>query len=211
MAEKKPPTSIKLVAVLQILFGALGLVSAVTNLVSLAAGLQPGGFMSASANDPVAQAQKDFYDGLARLPEKLPGGMAVQYGLVGTEALLSGMMLASGIGLLKLRPWARILAIIYALTSLLHKVCLPVYFVLYYIPAMNQFADELGAKGTEHQVFAFAARITAYAQAFGPVLLAIYPLAVLFFMLKPSTRAAFRESQGAVETPVPAPANPPTA
>ncbi len=192
MPEKKPPTSIKLVAVLQILFGALGLIGAVTNLVSLAAGLQPGAFSTPSPSDPMAQAQKDFYDGLARLQKNLPGGLAALYGQVGIEVLLSSLMLASGIGLLKLRPWARTLAIVYALASLLVKVVLPIYGVLYLIPAMNSLADELASKGHEHQVFAFLARAAGYLQAFWPIVLAIYPLLVLFFMLKASTRAAFR-------------------
>jgi hypothetical protein len=200
MQEKRPPTSIKLVAALQILFGALGLVDNTVLLAMLGVGLQ-GGAQIGSSNDPVTQAEIDLLNGVVGVKNALPGGIAVVYGQVGAEALLSALMLASGIGLLKLRPWGRPLAICYALASLLFKAGFAVYLLVYSIPAMNQLADELASRGTEHRVMAVAARILAYYELVEPGIVAIYPLIVLWFMLKASTRAAFHQDAAAPEVP----------
>jgi hypothetical protein len=197
--QKTPPTSIKVVAILQLIFGGLGLLSSLAGLAFLAAGLQPGGGFGApqqQANNPAAQMQKEMMEGLEKAQASVPGGKATQYGQMGVDLLLGVMMVLSGIGLLKMQPWGRSLAIAYGVLSLLLKVFAIVWGLVFVIPAMTEFIDAFGAKGPQQATFAMIMRISAYAAVIGPVIVAVYPIIVLYFMLNARTRAAFRGAAG---------------
>src|SRR5438094_767979 len=63
-----------------------------------------------------AAAQKELEAAMAR---EMPSYQAVQKVELGAGVVLAGMMIASGIGLLNLQPWARVLALVYAVLSLI--------------------------------------------------------------------------------------------
>ncbi len=191
MPARQASQWIKIVAILQIAFGALGIALGLLGLLQVAMGTQPGAFGGGGGTPQAQQMQKELQEGLQRVQNSLPGGMAVQYGQIAFGLLLSALMIASGAGMLKLQPWGRSLAIGYAVASLLDKVFSVVYIVAFTLPAIDRFMTEFGAKGAQQQMVANFARIAAYASVVGPVVLSIYPLFVLIFMLKASTRKAF--------------------
>jgi hypothetical protein len=205
MQERKPPHWIKLVALLQIIFGVLGVLNAVSGTVMLAVGGPGAGLAPSPGTTPQAQAAQDFQDSIRRAMESAPGGKAWQFGETGFSALLSVVMLASGVGLLKMQPWGRALAIAYALASLLQKGAGLVYGFVFQLPFANQVMDELAARGPDYQALAAIGRVMFYVMPCLSAVVGIYPLLVLLFMLKASTRAAFRA--GATEAPA-APAPP---
>jgi peptidoglycan/LPS O-acetylase OafA/YrhL len=97
-------THLKIVAVLYLIFGAFGLIGAM--FVALAFGVAGG----------VVGANAQAHDAAIALPILgLTGTVLVVFLLV-----TSVPAIAAGIGLLKLRPWARILGIVVAVLYLIH-------------------------------------------------------------------------------------------
>jgi hypothetical protein len=191
--KRTPPRLINVIAILQMVFGALGLLMAVPGAIALATGVQPGAFNPGQAGGPQAQMQKELQDGIFKAEqESMPGGKATRYGQLGFGVLLSLMMIASGWGLKQMQPWGRTLAILYAVGSLLEKVFAVTVLSLYTIPAMIAFLDQFATGGPQQAMIANFTRIASYASLVGPVVVAVYPIIVLVIMLKASTRAAFR-------------------
>jgi hypothetical protein len=205
--KKTPPTLIKVIAIFQIVFGVLGVLCSMSSLAALGGGFT-GSFGAPPANDPQAKMMKELQDELQRLPETTPGGRVVQYSQLGLDVLLSVVMLVSGLGLLQMQAWGRSLAIGYAVLSLLNKVFTTTYTLVVTLPALNTLMDNFIAKGQpspQMQPILTVVRLTPYFALVVAAVTAIYPLLVLFVMLKGSTRAAFR-----ADGPVPA-EPPPTA
>ena len=193
--QKTPPAGVKVIGILQLIFGGLGLLLGLIGLLALVAGFKPGGgFGAAPANNPQAKMQQELQEGLEQAQANVPGGKAVQYGDLGANLLLSLMMIASGIGLLQLQPWGRSLAIGYAVLSLLTKVFGLIFALAFTIPAITEFMDSFAVKYPEMKAVATVSRIAFYGGVFGALVVAIYPIIVLFIMLSRSTRVAFGAS-----------------
>src|SRR5262249_41870247 len=108
--------------------------------------------------------------------------------------LAGAAMLASGIGLLKMRGWARWLTIGYACYNILSTILSVIYQVTYVVPAMDEFIAKEAQKPNlppgQGAGLNMAGSVTA-AAAFFPLLLLVYPAALLIVMYLPSIRAAF--------------------
>jgi hypothetical protein len=99
--------------------------------------------------------------------------------------VLAAVLLVSGIGLLKLKPWARTAAIGYAFGTIILSCISSFVFVRYVLPVMLEKAATLSGPD------AFALKIGAYAGASGGFIGLIYPALLLFFMTRPHIKAAF--------------------
>jgi hypothetical protein len=176
------------IAIFQFLFGGLGLVTDICAGVQSAGGGQA--FMMGGPQGAQQQnLAKDFETFIA---EKVPYHKAVNFTLLGLDVLLCVVMLASGVGLLQMQPWGRLLAIFYAGLSILLKIVTVIYTALAIIPIIQEFTGPLSKKGQEQAVMATALEIGTYASAVLPVVFMIYPIIVLIVMLRPSIAAAFR-------------------
>ena len=60
--------------------------------------------------------------------------------------VLSIAMIVSGLGLLKMQGWARALAILYAIVSLLHKIVVAVYTLAFLNPASQEALQQISAE-----------------------------------------------------------------
>jgi hypothetical protein len=181
------------IAILHLIGGSLGLMGALCGGGFELAGGQK---LFTGMGGPQAAAQEKLQTGLAAAVEKhAPAYTPIHAGQYAVSMLTAVMMIAAGIGLLKMRPWARSLSIAYAVLSILSTVFFLIYGLAYVLPAMLAFLRDAAADP------AFAALPPgtlagaeggAYAGIITPPLFIIYPIAVLVIMLLPSTVAAFR-------------------
>jgi hypothetical protein len=199
--QNPPPASIKVFGILQIVFGGLALLCSLLGALGLAMSFAMGGAAGGGAAAPNLKPQEkemvEFQQSLPTIQDKQPGGKVVQYAQAGLDLVLSVVMIVSGIGLLQMQAWGRLLAIGYSVVSLLQKVFGIVYAVAFTIPATNQLIETFAPKFPPAQTMASLFRMIAYATPIVMLVIAVYPTLVLIFMLKGSTARALRSDRPA--------------
>ncbi len=163
------PTAVTVFGVLNIVFAVFGIIGLMASVVLFLP-------QSALAHNPVIQL---IHDNPAY-------GMWIKL-TIGLGFLATGAKLASGIGLLLLKPWARLLAIGYAIYAIGMVV---VGSVVNYFFLMRPLLEQAQAKqGPE----AAAAIGGAIGGTVGGCFGLIYPVLLLVFMLRPNVVAAFHQ------------------
>lgn len=191
------PTSVLTLAILHLVFGGLGLIC--TMCAGLGSMGNPFGGLGQQQGQQKMQAEME-----KQMDEKLPAANAVQYGGMAIDAVLSFMLIAGGIGLLKMASWARTLSLVYAALSLLHKLFGAIYSIAFMIPLMTEIKPLLIEEmRTDPQVtpqmaesLATLVGMTGYFSLAVVVVTMLYPTIVLIIMLRPSVAAAFRGEVG---------------
>ena len=112
MRVARRSSAIKVIAILNLVGGFLGLLGSLFNLLILLLG--PGGFGPQPANNPLDPVVMDTF-----MVANAPGYHASQYIGTGVDLLLDLLMIVSGFGLLQYQKWARKMAITYAVMSLI--------------------------------------------------------------------------------------------
>lgn len=163
----KRPTAITVFGVLNIGFAALGLVGLLFTVMMFA--------QSGASHNPMIQIFRDNPAYAAWIKITIPLGL-----------LSSLALLASGIGLLLMKNWARVLAIAYAIFSLVFGLVGQVVNYLYLVKPMMEQASQ--ARGPE----AGAAIGGAIGGVLGGCIGMVYPIVLLIFMLRPKLVAAFQ-------------------
>jgi len=199
--QRTRPTSATVIAVLNLVFGALWLLCGLGSLGMQASGMQqkfanmgninPG-------NNPQLAKQEEIRKEIMEFSQKA-GARPSEYASHVQYVVLAILLIVSGIGLLKTAPWGRALALVYAALSILSNLALMLLVLLTDIPAVHEFADKLATQGQEAQMIANLMKVTAYLAVVLPLLSLIYPAIVAVLMLRPTVAAAFRG-----ETPLPA-------
>jgi hypothetical protein len=105
-------------------------------------------------------------------------------------AVVCVVLLAAGIGLLRLRPWARMASIIYAIYAILMGLVGMV--VNYYFLVQPMLAQAQQKQGAE----AAGAIGGAIGGCIGGCFGLIYPILLLIFMTRANVVAAFRPTSG---------------
>jgi hypothetical protein len=166
----RPSTGVKVLAVFQIVLGALGLLSAPLTLA-----------LRGIAHDPVSQRIQEITWGGAL-------GVWMRIALaVGT--LLSAVLLAAGVGMLRARPWARRASLLYAGVSFaMQAVGVAINFAVLY-PAMDYIAREHAGDPIAQAAVA-GGRIGGI---FGALLALALPITILIVLTRPSVKAQFQE------------------
>ena len=168
------PTSITVLGVLNIVFGALGFVAIIFTAVSL---MMPAGH----TNNPVFE--------IIRNSPVLATWMKISLPLGFLSCVVS---IAAGIGLLKLKGWARTLSIIYAIYSIVVIVLGTAINAIFLMrPLMEQASQK---QGPEAAVLIGGAIGGTFGSCFGM----IYPVLLLIFMFRPNVKAAFRPSDESI-------------
>lgn len=190
--RRNRPASITVIAILHFVFGGLGIVGGLCSGVQLAVGNQ---MFAAMAGAQAAQ-QKKMQEDLDRdLWEKLPSYKPVAYVGVGLELLMSGLMIAAGVGLLRLQPWGRTLSVCYALLSIAWKLFTSVYAFAVCNPVLRDILAtmprEQGEAGRALE-FKLGTEIGMLTAGILPLVFMIYPIVVLVIMAQPSVKAAVR-------------------
>jgi hypothetical protein len=193
MKQRKPPNAVLGVAIFQIAFGAIALLSAPYAL--LQAG---GGGMFFFSGFPGAEEQRQFQDDLNKTLEELPYYRPMQYGGIALGLVVGAAMIVSAIGLLKMRAWARRLTIGYACYSMLNTIGGFIYTLLYVLPAMDAFVETERQKpnlppGLAPVLGIMSPLMTVI--AFATLLFLAYPIVLLVVLFRPHVREAFRPTE----------------
>ncbi len=161
------PTSVTVFGVLNIIFGALGLLSIV--------------FSAAMFFAP----QPDMSNPAIRIFSRTPILMLwMKVGVV-LGSVTSVAVLASGIGLLQLRPWARTASIIYGVYAIIMgMVGTVINYLFLFGPLMEEAQHSRGPEAAG----AIGGAIGGVA---GGLIGLIYPVLLLVFMYRPNVVAAF--------------------
>ncbi len=172
------PASVTVFGILNIVFAALGIFALLASVALLAA-------VGAVSDNPVVQIIQNNPAFATWMK------ISVVLGLV-----VSGALLAAGIGLLKLKPWARTISIAYAIYSI---VMLPLGTVVNYVyltkPLLEQAHQMQGPE-------AAGAVGGAIGGMFGGCFGLIYPVLLLIFMFRPNVVAAFRPAPAGAPIPL---------
>lgn len=145
-------------------FGFLG------TFASIALFMMPG-----NSNNPVIRIMHDTPAYAAWVKFSIPLGL-----------LACGALLAAGIGLMLLKPWARKLSIGYAIYALVFGLInIVINFLFLVRPMLEQAREQHGAE-------AAGAIGGAIGSSVGGCIGLIYPILLLIFMFRPNVVAAFR-------------------
>jgi hypothetical protein len=186
--ERTRPTSVTVIAILNLVFGGLSLLLLICGGAMTLGGGGKG--MGGQADPKVEQLQKDLE---AAQRQRFPASDAFSYGNIGLELIVCGLLIVSGIGLLRLQSWGRLLSLIYPPLSLLEKVISLVWIGTVWIPAVQEVVPPFKGTATpEQQRVATIMEMTPYGAGIVTLLTAIYPIIVLVIMLRPAVAAAFR-------------------
>jgi hypothetical protein len=190
MPQKKP-TSVVVIAVMQIVFGAIGACGSLTTLSGLQQSLQSLN-QQPQANAP-GQPKISAQDVQKKFEEKIPNFDLIQKAEAGVGLAVCLVMIASGIGLLKLQPWGRMLAILYAFLSIAMRIYGLVFAFMFVMPAFSDLTNDISAQfGKDAAMFAQIMQWSFMTVLILGSLTVIYPVIVLIIMLRPAVRAAFR-------------------
>jgi hypothetical protein len=147
MAKQKRPGAVTALAIVFIVFGALGLLSGCCGFIRIGMNqasaadrklaTEAVGPFGRGFNPPPAPDINDYYAKYA------PGYLAYQILTTAASALASGALLVGGIGLLNLWPWARVLALAYAGYAALSSFATVVYSLIFLAPANAKFIEEV--------------------------------------------------------------------
>ncbi len=193
--QRRRPASITVLGVLHLIGGGLGLLLLLCGAVALLAGVttmgSPFGGAASGQQGPEVEVTKAM--------QNIPGYQAVTVAQTVVDLALDVMLLTAGIGLLKLRPWARSLSLVYAVLSILLHIFTLIWSLGFVMPAMEEAilkAMALAPRGAPPGAAAAMRVILIVGLVIGQIF-AIYPIVVLFILLSPSVRAAFRGESAA--------------
>ena len=186
MRVAKRSSAIKVLAILNLVGGFLGLLGSLFAVVGLVSGPNLFGTPpNANSFDPALIE--------AQMAATLPAYRVAQYGSLVLGFVLDFLLISSGFGLLYYQKWARVLAIAYAVLSLVVKVATVAYQFLVVIPAMGPIIDQalVNAPPAQRQAMAIGGKVGGYLGGCLPLVFAVYPIVVLSILLSKSGKAAF--------------------
>jgi hypothetical protein len=188
------PTAVVVLGVLHLVGGGLGLLGTVCG--GLGQGLQ-GAFPTPGG----AGGQENPGVLLQRKLAELPGQPGFTYGELAANLVLDVALVAAGIGLLQMRPWARTLSLIYAPLSIVNRLVGVVYSLVVVIPALDgiirQMLDEMNrhrpaqAPNFPIDTFANTMKMVMIGSTVLSALVIAYPIVVLILLNRPAIKAAF--------------------
>ncbi len=185
------PTALTVIAILNLVFGGLGLVCfGISGVMQLTGGQRA----LTRLGTPEQQAQQQRQQFRHEIEQQVNEQRVPLYRLYSrTNAVLNTLfslaLVASGIGLLCLQPWARWVAVGYACLSILLQVVVIVYTVAWMLPAEQEVMRRMPPQNDQERMAYNIAQVAAPGCPCGMML---YPGAVLLVMLLPSTGEAFR-------------------
>src|SRR5882724_8104052 len=161
------PTSVTVFGVLNIVFAVFGILGVLGSVVMFLPQM-------ANSDNPMIKIINNNPGYAMWLKANIPLGLAA-----------CGALLAAGIGLLKLRPWARQLAIAYAIYAIVMSLVSSVVNYFYIVQPMLAEAHDKSGPETG------AAIGGAIGSLFGGCFGMIYPVLLLIFMFRANVKEVF--------------------
>jgi hypothetical protein len=190
MARRRP-TAVTVIGILNIIFGSLGLLCYVCAgagfLILYAAFSQAG---------PQPREMQDLRQLWEAVQRQMPWFGAYMIGNVILSFFLAILLLISGIGLLNMKGWARTLAILYSIITIVTQIAALVLTLAYVNPQILRVTQELMARNPafrpSNDPFGGGSLMGSNIQSvIGAVIGMIYAIVLLIIMLMPSVSAAF--------------------
>jgi hypothetical protein len=130
---KKRPTAVTVIAVLNFVFAGLSIAASlcVTGIAALAY----VGLSNAPAPKPGEPDLKSFIN---LIDQEVPSLKYYMVGSLALELVMKVILIAAGIGLLRLRPWGRTLCLVYAVVTILVTIASTAYTIAVSNPGMEQ-------------------------------------------------------------------------
>lgn len=175
--ERRRPASLTTIAVLNMVFGALGLICGCIN------GFSIGVLLTASPDNPneVIRAMALVAEAIQR---EAPSFMAIEIGRTLFFLVFSSLLIVAGIGLLYIGNWARIMSFIYAVTAILTQAAYLLYVFMVEYPAVARIQAQFGGDPLQN-------RASQVAGIFGIALVIAYAIVLIILLSLPGVRAAF--------------------
>lgn len=168
------PQAVTVFGVLNIAFAAFGLMGLLSSLSMLAMARN----MKASTPNPVL-----------KLMDSSPGFTLWTNISIGVGFIFTLVLLASGIGLLKMKSWGRTLSFVYIAYAVIFGILSTVMnYMFLVVPLMEQSKNQQGAEQA-------AAIGGAVGGMVGGCFGLIYPMLLAFFMMRPNVIAAFKNPE----------------
>jgi hypothetical protein len=192
MKQPKRPNAVTGVAIFQIVFGVLSLLS-IPYLLWIQLG---GGTMFfVGGNFPGAAEQQQFQDDFNNALQNAPYYQTIQWVELVVSLVVGTVMIVGGLGLMKMRVWARWLTIGYACFSIVNTLLGFFYNLFYLIPAVEAFLAQERQKPKPPPGLAFTLSIMGPMMTvvtFLTLLIIVYPIVLLIVLFRPHVREAFR-------------------
>jgi hypothetical protein len=173
------PTAVRVFGILHLILAGIGFLSGIWSLFAN----QVNGFLM-SANKPAFEAQKDYMNEITWVSH-----------LTGVFMLaLAGLLLTSGLMLVRSRPAGVTWSHRYAWTSIATKVISLVITVAVVLPAMQQMMDDALAltpgmpAGAADTMTDIMKSFTAIATVATPLISCLYPALALYFLSRPQVK-----------------------
>ena len=163
------PTSVTVFGILNMVFAVFGVFGMIASIAVL--------MMPASSSNPVVKIMQENQAYAVWMKICIPLGL-----------LSCAALLAAGIGLMCLKPWARTLSIGYAIYAIVFGILGMVVNFLFLVPPLLAQARQ------QHGPEAAGAIGGAIGGTIGGCIGLIYPVVLLIFMFRPNVVAAFRPS-----------------
>ncbi len=178
------PTAVTVMAILNIVFGSL------FNLFYVCCGILLLVFVNDRSMLAVAGVNV-FADQWEFMARELPSYPVVFIGSFALSLVLNTALLVSGIGLLNMRGWARLMAIVYAVVTIVYQIGGVVYALAYSIPTLHRWNEDFHRRLNLPPGSAGGGPGNEILSVFVGVLIAVYAIILLVMMFKPNVRAAF--------------------
>jgi hypothetical protein len=174
------------IAVIQIIFGALGVCGGIAAL-----GLKPA-LESMMKNQPRGAGAPSPFELEDEIEKRLPGYKAVQMTQVGIGLPLAVVAIVGAAMMLKGNATGHKMTVFYGVVSLLLGVFGLVYSLGFVMPAINEYFDAQAAKGGAAATAATGGKFGAMiGSCVGLLFSLVYPGLVVFFMTRPRVRDYF--------------------
>ena len=176
--SKKRPTSLTVFAILNLVFGGLGMFC---NLCGVA-GLVATPALEKMQKDQGAKGGFDTLELQKHMEARIPGYAILQWSQVGIGVILSLILILGGIGLLRMQPSARWLCVGYSIISIIYHLSYMIYTIIIVNPEIDEW---LTKQGVQLPSGLFTAGSVA-----GAIIGMTYAVVLLIFMMIPSTGKA---------------------
>jgi hypothetical protein len=187
--QRPRPSAVVVLGILHLVGGGLDLLATVCGGVGMA--VQDGApFMGQRSGDggglDFAQLQKKM--------QELPGYQEMAYGGLGANLLLGFMLLAAGVGLLNMQPWARTLSLVYAPLAICDRLVSFFYSLLVVLPGVS-VAIPLSSTAAQEEAAMSLMRASIMIGVVVDLLFIAYPIMVLVILTRAPVVAAFRAEE----------------
>jgi hypothetical protein len=192
-ASRRRPTAVVVIAILNLIFGCLGLLFAATFVLFTSTGLGEV-FVQINQTNPgriKGMSAPEIHEAIA---QKVPHYTAITNLGATWDTLASAALVLSGWALLKMRSWGRTLAIVYGFVQIGAKIVSTVYSFVFVQPAMAELMQQAldqAPLGFQRAVIEWTLGIMSAAGIAAAVVAPMYPMLVLVAMFLPSVRKAF--------------------